>query len=353
MDNKYVFVSYAHKDTDRVMSIIRAMKSKGIPLWYDEGIEAGTEWPEYIGERVKEAAVFISFMSPFAAASVNCRNEINYALSLGKEMLIVYLEPTTLSAGMQLQLGSIQAMFYYRSRTEEEFISNLVNAQILKNMFSGSKKTVRTVAKPAPAPITEVKKDLNSSTMIARVKSISSTIESDKAPAGKYSTVISIRNLKSIVFHVFLSKHYEREKEISLSMKIYDSTGHIVCDEKYGFKVKPITESLSLFWNVGCNSGCLITEGDYRAELEIDKTGVYSYNFKVVSETVKEGVLTAISRKFASIEHSFNLPRHSIVDGLWIAFVILVALGAYFLVSHLWPDWLEFLKTPIQDWGKK
>lgn len=135
MDNKYVFISYSHNDFKKVYSIITAMKNCGVPLWYDEGIEAGTEWPEYIAQQIREASVFIAFVSPSAVASMNCRNEINYALSLGKEMLIVYLEPTDLSAGMQLQLGSLQAMFYSRSKSEAEFVENLLRSKILQGVL--------------------------------------------------------------------------------------------------------------------------------------------------------------------------------------------------------------------------
>ena len=42
----YVFVSYAHKDSDTVLPYIEAMKQNGFRVWYDRGIEAGTEWAE-------------------------------------------------------------------------------------------------------------------------------------------------------------------------------------------------------------------------------------------------------------------------------------------------------------------
>ena len=147
MDEKYVFISYAHKDSERVLSVINAMRQDGISVWYDEGIEAGTEWPEYIAEKINDCAVFIAFITANAVASVNCRNEINYAISLHKEMLVVYLEDTELSAGMQLQLGSIQAMFCHRSRSEEEFLRNLLTARILQPL----KKAVAEPPSQSPA----------------------------------------------------------------------------------------------------------------------------------------------------------------------------------------------------------
>jgi len=136
MNSKYAFISYSHKDSDRVIPIINALEELKVALWYDNGIEVGTEWPEYIAERISDASVFIIFMSPSAAASVNCRNEINYALSLRKKMLTIYLEPTDMSAGMQLQLGSIQAIFYYRYESMDAFIDDLLHSMILQEVIS-------------------------------------------------------------------------------------------------------------------------------------------------------------------------------------------------------------------------
>ena len=137
MESKYVFISYSHADLSKVLAVIKELKKRGIDVWYDEGVEAGTEWPEYIAKKIKNAEVFIAFMSPSFVGSVNCRNEINFARNCKKEMLVVYLEDTELSDGMQLQFGSIQAMFYNRSKDDSEFINNLLDAQILKGLLPG------------------------------------------------------------------------------------------------------------------------------------------------------------------------------------------------------------------------
>ncbi|MBQ1488402.1 MAG: toll/interleukin-1 receptor domain-containing protein, partial [Lachnospiraceae bacterium] len=42
---KYIFISYSHKDTDRVMPIISRLMNEGFRVWYDDGISPGTEWP--------------------------------------------------------------------------------------------------------------------------------------------------------------------------------------------------------------------------------------------------------------------------------------------------------------------
>ena len=123
-NEKYIFISYAHKDSKTVLSIIEKMQNEGFRIWYDKGIEAGTEWPEYIAEHLINSAAVLVFMSNNSANSQNCRNEINYALQLKKEVLVVYLEETKLTPGMELQIGSLQSLFKHRHQTEETFCAS-------------------------------------------------------------------------------------------------------------------------------------------------------------------------------------------------------------------------------------
>ncbi|MBE6974304.1 MAG: toll/interleukin-1 receptor domain-containing protein [Ruminococcaceae bacterium] len=65
----YIFVSYAHKDSARVLPVIEGLQAKGFRVWYDAGIEAGTEWPEYIAEHLMGANCVIAFISESALES--------------------------------------------------------------------------------------------------------------------------------------------------------------------------------------------------------------------------------------------------------------------------------------------
>ena len=59
----YIFVSYAHADSKDVMRVITDMHDKGYRLWYDEGIEVGSEWPECIAEHLQGAHLMLAFIS--------------------------------------------------------------------------------------------------------------------------------------------------------------------------------------------------------------------------------------------------------------------------------------------------
>ena len=113
----YIFISYAHKDSEAVLPIIRRLQDENHRVWYDAGIEAGTEWPEYIAEHIKDCACFVCFITQSALDSHNCRREINYAIKLKKNMLTAYLEDVELSDGMEMQLDILQAIFRSRPST--------------------------------------------------------------------------------------------------------------------------------------------------------------------------------------------------------------------------------------------
>ena len=108
----HIFVSYSHRDSEQVFAIIGELSRLGFRLWYDEGIDPGTEWPEEIAAHLQKSAVFLLFVSPQSVESHNVRREINYAIDSHKRLLCVYLSPTELSPGMQMQLSLIQSIHY-------------------------------------------------------------------------------------------------------------------------------------------------------------------------------------------------------------------------------------------------
>ena len=110
----FIFISYAHKDSEIVYEEITELHESGYKIWYDEGIEASNEWPEEIANAVIGCAVFVVFISPRSTASVNCRNEINLALNENKPFLAIHLEESDLPPGLRLRMGDLQAILRYR-----------------------------------------------------------------------------------------------------------------------------------------------------------------------------------------------------------------------------------------------
>ena len=122
---KYIFVSYAHKDSDQVFPIMKILKSRGYRIWYDEGIVPGSEWTDNIAKRLNNSAMVIAFVTPNFTASDNCRRELNFALSKQKPFLSVILEPTQMPLGMEMQLSSQQSVIRHQFTSEEKFIEKI------------------------------------------------------------------------------------------------------------------------------------------------------------------------------------------------------------------------------------
>ena len=82
----YLFVSYAHKDSDLVLPVIAKMFEKKFRVWYDEGIAPGSEWPKNIADHLNAATAFVIFVSENSLKSPNCENEVIRAKKSGKDI---------------------------------------------------------------------------------------------------------------------------------------------------------------------------------------------------------------------------------------------------------------------------
>ena len=89
------------------------MQEGGFNVWFDEGIDAGTEWREELGQAILHAGLFLYFITPDSVQSENCRKELNFAVEEHIPVLAVYLKPTELLAGVKLTLSDRQAILKY------------------------------------------------------------------------------------------------------------------------------------------------------------------------------------------------------------------------------------------------
>ena len=88
----FVFVSYAHRQSDAVVSTIRILSEKGYRMWYDEGIPAGSDWPANISMHMHSCENVFFFVSKRSMESPNCYSEMRTALRLNKGILVILLE---------------------------------------------------------------------------------------------------------------------------------------------------------------------------------------------------------------------------------------------------------------------
>lgn len=159
-DKPYIFVSYAHADNDKVLPVLSDMHRRGYNIWYDEGIEVGSEWQECIASHLADAHLVVAFISNAYMRSDNCRREMHYAQSKKIKTINIFIEETALTPGMELQIGNIFALMKYTYPSDEYFYEKLYGAPLL-NSENFADKAPRPVSEPpkiAPKPKPEKKK---------------------------------------------------------------------------------------------------------------------------------------------------------------------------------------------------
>ena len=132
----YIFISYSHKESDIIIPIIERLQVDGYRVWYDDGIIPGTEWPETIAQHLNDSSVFICFISPSYVDSFNCKRELDFAVHKRKDFLAVFLEETKMPLGMEMQVSSVQAMFYYKT-TQDEFFKMMYESGLIEACKAG------------------------------------------------------------------------------------------------------------------------------------------------------------------------------------------------------------------------
>lgn len=104
-----VFISYARKDRNRVLSFVGELRAHGVSAWVDEGnIGAASLWAEQIVEAIKSCKILILMVSEGSTSSSNVLKEITLASELEKKILPVYLEPCEIPDKLKYQLIGIQ-----------------------------------------------------------------------------------------------------------------------------------------------------------------------------------------------------------------------------------------------------
>ncbi len=131
----YAFISYAHRDKDEVYEIIRMLQYFGVNTWFDEGIQAGAEWPEEIGNHLLGSKMVVVMLSTNSLQSANVRREVNLALSENRRVIVALLDDVAMSPGMKLQFGLYQ-MISKKNYDINEFANKLGSA-IRKEFLGG------------------------------------------------------------------------------------------------------------------------------------------------------------------------------------------------------------------------
>ena len=154
-NSPYIFISYAHVNSPAVLQIVEELTDRGYRVWYDDGIEVGSEWPEYIAQHLAGAGLMIAFLSNAYMRSDNCRKEMHFALSKKIPIINIFLEDTAMTPGMEMQIGNLFALMKHCMSDEvfEEklFAAPQLDASLLAEGGEAKKPSSARSPKPAAA----------------------------------------------------------------------------------------------------------------------------------------------------------------------------------------------------------
>ena len=158
----FIFISYSHKDSDRVMPIIEGLQQRGFRVWYDEGIEWGSHWDEEIFNHLAGSAHVVAFVTENFLQSENCMDEIHYAKEKQKGPLILYLDNLELPERMKYRYGRIQALALPRFENMHAFMDALCRSRTLSPCCGAAAPAIpkQTPAKPVVAPAVPSQQEL-------------------------------------------------------------------------------------------------------------------------------------------------------------------------------------------------
>ncbi len=110
MPGNYIFISYQHGDSEKVLPLIQLLQGWDVPVWYDRNIPGAVEWDAWLEDRLSAASLVLLCLSPGAVGSRYVRREVKYADALGKPVLAVKLEDTELAHGFAMLLTQYQML---------------------------------------------------------------------------------------------------------------------------------------------------------------------------------------------------------------------------------------------------
>lgn len=123
----YAFVSYSHLNAPEAYKVISLLQQNGINIWFDEGIEIGAEYADYIANKLSGSSAFLLLITPDSIGSEFVRKELQMAFDLKMKPVCVFLKETMLNPGMMIQLNIYEHIHYYEM-SESSFLEHILPA---------------------------------------------------------------------------------------------------------------------------------------------------------------------------------------------------------------------------------
>lgn len=145
-NNPYIFSRCAPEDNLTVQIIMKELYERRCRVWHDHTDSGNAKRAQEVAEHIVSAELVVFFVSEKALYSQDFRKNINYALDTKKNMICIYLKPTKLIKGMEMQLANIPSITWSEFKDDDAFIHALYAMQGFTHELRGED------APPPPDP---------------------------------------------------------------------------------------------------------------------------------------------------------------------------------------------------------
>ena len=106
-----IFISYAHRDREKVSKYLDEFRARGLPVWFDGALEPGVDFNDEIADAISGCEAFVLFLSSSAVASRYVIAEVNRAWQYERRIIAIHLEPDVAQpSGMEMKLGGLHQL---------------------------------------------------------------------------------------------------------------------------------------------------------------------------------------------------------------------------------------------------
>ncbi len=106
-NDPYIFVSYSHRDTEKVYPVLDALYDMKFRIWYDESCETGNDFREELRVRIKNCQAVLLFVSESSMSSPFCGMEILTAKEYQKKIVPVCIDNAPVPPAFKIWLDNI------------------------------------------------------------------------------------------------------------------------------------------------------------------------------------------------------------------------------------------------------
>lgn len=94
-----VFISHTARDTEWARSFAKALKDRGVSVWFDEfEVQPGEPWRDALESGLRNSDVLVALLDAEAPAKPNLYFELGAAIGMGKKVVPIVSKDADLSA---------------------------------------------------------------------------------------------------------------------------------------------------------------------------------------------------------------------------------------------------------------